>query len=267
MKRIDYHLHSSFSFDSEEQISNICEKAVQCHVSEIAITDHIEFPRSNEAPWPDFSLRRKVIEENRKKYEKVLTIRSGAEIGQGWRNPNQMREIIEQEQFDFVLASVHYLESFGNPRTFPFTHDNILPFFQEYFQLMRQMAEQCDFDCIAHVTYLFRFVPEKLLYEFPPESFEEEYRNLFKILVSRGKGIEINCSGIRMPNLQTTLPSPQILEIYRQCGGRIITIGSDGHSVRSAFSGIEQGMIILKEVGFQELSCYRNRNLFFQPIE
>ena len=266
MKLFDYHLHSSFSFDSEEQISNICEKALECHVAEIAITDHIEFPQSEKAPWPDFTARERLIEENRQKYKDRLEIRSGAEIGQGWKEPERMREIIDREQFDFVLASVHALESCANPRSFQFTKMNLLPFFQEYFQQMKEMAEYCDYDCIAHVTYLFRFVPKELLQEFPPEYYERDYRELFEIIVSRGKGIEINCSGLRMPNLQTTLPSPQILKLYRQCGGTVITIGSDGHSCRSAFSGVGYGMKVLKEVGFQTVSCFKKRKVVFQEI-
>ena len=266
MNLFDYHLHSEYSFDSSEKIENICEKAVQCGIKEIAITDHVEVPQREEAAWPDFSARRAVIEANRGKYRDVLKIRSGVEIGQGWRAPEQMRELIEREQFDFVLASVHALECCQDPRHYVFTKENTLPFFQEYFRQMIQMALLCEYDCLAHITYLFRFVPQEILHVFPPESFENEYRKLFEAVISRGKGIEINCSGLRMPTLQTTLPSPQILKLYRQCGGRIITLGSDGHSCRSDFSGLEQGVEVLKEAGFEFISGFEGRKAFFQPI-
>ena len=53
----DYHLHSEFSFDSSEKIEKICVKAVQAGISEIALTDHTEFPLRETAHLPDFKRR------------------------------------------------------------------------------------------------------------------------------------------------------------------------------------------------------------------
>ena len=39
----DYHVHSSFSFDSEETLDNIIKKAVSLNMKQIAITDHQDF--------------------------------------------------------------------------------------------------------------------------------------------------------------------------------------------------------------------------------
>ena len=57
----DYHLHSEFSFDSSEKIENICKKAVEEGISEIAVTDHAELPLRENAPWPDFERRAEII--------------------------------------------------------------------------------------------------------------------------------------------------------------------------------------------------------------
>lgn len=49
----DYHVHSSFSFDSEETLDNIIKKAVSLNMKQIAITDHQDFnwPVKGESPY------------------------------------------------------------------------------------------------------------------------------------------------------------------------------------------------------------------------
>ena len=48
----DYHVHSRFSFDSEEKIDNIILKAIELKMNQIVITDHEDFnwPVEGETP-------------------------------------------------------------------------------------------------------------------------------------------------------------------------------------------------------------------------
>ena len=40
MHLADYHLHTLHSFDSTQSIKDVCDKAIQMSLAEIAITDH-----------------------------------------------------------------------------------------------------------------------------------------------------------------------------------------------------------------------------------
>ena len=131
---------------------------------------------------------------------------------------------------------------------------------------MTAMAEKCDYDMLGHVTYLFRFIPEEIVRAIPPESFMEEYEALFRTVLSRGKGIEVNCSGLRMPSIGKTLPSLELLRLYRELGGEIVTVGSDGHSCRSAFSGLETGYQVLRDAGFSYAASFEKRIPTFYKI-
>ena len=254
----DYHLHSEFSFDSSEKIENICEKAISAGVSEIAITDHAEWPIRAEAPWPDFQRRSEVISRCRELYKGKLEIREGIEVGQPWRNPgNETKSVLSD--IDFVIASAHELDGYPDPRAMTYTEDMIIPYFNCYIDQMISMAENCDYDVIGHVTYLFRFLPIELVEKYPPESFIKRYEMLFLAVIRRNKGIEVNCSGLRMPAVKNLLPSPQLLGRYKELGGKFITVGSDGHSCRSAFSGIEDGYAALKAAGFLEATAFEKR--------
>ncbi len=255
----DYHLHSEYSFDSQEKIENICEKAVQLRICEVAITDHVEFPVREDAPWPDFQRRGEIIKELREKYGKSLSILSGIESGQPWRDLQKEHSLMETVQPDFVIASVHDLDGYPLPREYRFTKENTGDFIRAYIQQMTEMAEKCDYDVLGHVTYLFRFIPAELAERFAPEKFFEEYSDLFRVIIERDKGIEINCSGLRMPVIGKTLPSPELLCLYKSMGGKIVTVGSDGHSCRSAFSGIETGYDVLKKAGFSKVTVFHER--------
>lgn len=254
----DYHLHSEFSFDSSEKIENICEKAIAEGISEIAITDHAEIPLHDKAPWPDFLKRQEIISACSKQYKNKLVIREGIEIGQSWRNREQEKQLADSQP-DFIIASVHELDGFPDPRTIDFTEDNVPVFIGAYLSQMTHMAKNCEYDVLGHVTYLFRFLPEDFAAKYPPESFLQAYEDLFRVVISRGKGIEVNCSGLRMPAVKNLLPSPQLLRLFRELGGEIVTVGSDGHSCRSAFSGIEEGYKALKEAGFSAAACFEKR--------
>ena len=54
------------------------------------------------------------------------------------------------------------------------------------------------------------------------------FHNVLKNVIRRGKGIEINtaCMG---SILEDTMPGMEILRMYKELGGRIITAGSDSH--------------------------------------
>ena len=127
------------------------------------------------------------------------------------------------------------------------------------------MAAQCDYDVMGHVTFPFRYVPVEVLMKKPIVSYKEQFMDLFQIIISRDKGIEVNTSGLRMP-LQATMPPLELLRWYKECGGRIVTVGSDGHSVRSAFSGVEKGFEVLKEAGFREFATYQNRQIIMHSL-
>ena len=61
-------------------------------------------------------------------------------------------------------------------------------------------------------------------------NFHDVLREIFNVIIPEGKGIELNTSGVRY-GLANGMPSDDILNLYKQCGGEIITLGSDAHRV------------------------------------
>lgn len=80
--------------------------------------------------------------------------------------------------------------------------------------------------------------------------------------MNRGKGIEINTSGLRV-DLRQTLPHRDILRLYRECGGTYITIGSDAHKAEEVGEGILQAVEEIRSLGYENITTYEKR----KPIQ
>ena len=101
-----------------------------------------------------------------------------------------------------------------------------------------------------------------------PDLYEEYQSTIKKVLenvIRRGKGIEINtaCMG---GILEDTMPGMEILRMYKELGGRIITVGSDSHRPERIGYGFDRVYQMLKEAGFDSISVYKNRKNIQQPI-
>jgi histidinol-phosphatase (PHP family) len=84
-------------------------------------------------------------------------------------------------------------------------------------------------------------------------------------LVSNGRGIEINTSGIRY-GLDSFHPLPDILARYRKAGGSIITIGSDSHNLQSLGRDFAAATDLLRSLGFRYHCWYKNREPQFAEL-
>ena len=73
-------------------------------------------------------------------------------------------------------------------------------------------------------------------------------------MVAHGKGIEVNT--YRGKTLSEWKP---VLELYRACGGELVTTGSDAHVTSSVGKGIPEAMELLRSCGFRYVTTYERR--------
>lgn len=264
MRYSDYHLHSEYSFDSNEKIDNICKKALVEDIKEIVITDHLEV--QDKDTYPDFRDRKKEILRLTERYRGELVIKSGVEIGQPHYDYSAVQKIVESSEFDFILASLHIVKEFGAPSKYAFKKDNTDRYLKRYLNELEEIASEAEYDVLAHVTLPFRYIPGKFRNSFAINNYEELYRKIFQTVVRRNKGIEINASGIRT-DLKQTFPSLEVLKWYEEEGGKIVTLGSDGHSAKSAFLCLDQAFSILQQTTIGVIAHYSKRNLSYENIK
>lgn len=69
--------------------------------------------------------------------------------------------------------------------------------------------------------------------------------------------IEINTSSVRK-GYSETMPGKELLEIYKDCGGAYVTVGSDAHEVKDIGADIDIAKELIKDFGLQEV-MYEHR--------
>ena len=100
--------------------------------------------------------------------------------------------------------------------------------FEEYLRTCIACAASCDFfDVFGHIGYVSKFCPadDKILRY---SDYSDALDALLKMLVQRGKGIEVNTSGLAATS--QTMPETAVIARYHELGGEIITVGSDAHT-------------------------------------
>ncbi len=260
----DMHVHSHFSSDSEESPEAIIRTAIEKGFPCIYFTDHhdIDFPVHPSEPdmnfQLDFDAYFSVLNELKQRYEKQIRVYIGVEQGICPATAPKLKALYERYPFDFVIASSHLTSLENGDPYYPSYYEGKDPVmaYREYFLSEAENVTLTDsFHVYGHLDYAVRYCPDQsFVYRF------EDYRDIFEVLLRRliekGKGIEINTSGLE----KIGYPHPHIeaLKLYRSLGGEIITVGSDAHRKERIGAGFAEAEALLAETGFRYYTVFKN---------
>lgn len=266
MYLVDYHMHSKYSFDGYEDIRAMCEQAIAKGLKEIAITDHYDFFQDIKyARDLEYTNIQHDIEVARELYKGKLLIRKGVELGQPHKDLEKSKNFLKQHDLDFVIGSIHNLEDALDIGEYDFRLKDIEKLYSDYLEALIEMTLTSDFDVMGHLTYPMRYVYEQLRIYPNMNQFKEPIQNVYRLLIERGRGIEINASGF-FQSLGRPMPDLDLLKLYKQCGGEIITIGCDAHHLSHIGCAVEIGLEVVKSAGFDYITTYDHRKPQFKRI-
>ena len=118
---------------------------------------------------------------------------------------------------------------------------------------------------MAHIAYTCRYMSRAgFRTKIDTEHNDGELRALLGRLIEKGKGIEINTSGMRQGN--GPYPDEDILKLYRELGGEIVTMGSDGHTPEDPGALIPEPAELLRSLGFRYYTELVKRQPVFYPL-
>ena len=120
-----------------------------------------------------------------------------------------------------------------------------------------KVAQLNMFDCLAHLDYPKRYMALHHL-RVKPSDYIDIIEEILKTVIKNGKGIEVNCSGIRH-RVSEPLPNLEILKLYKSLGGEIITVGSDAHRIEHVAENIKEAYEILEAAGFDYITVFDKR--------
>lgn len=254
----DYHMHSKYSFDGHEELKAICEQAIQQGMQEIAITDHCDLYTGRSYTYVlDCPTLYKELIEISEAYQDRIKVRIGVELGQPQVNPQEAEKFLREYDLDFVIGSIHNMENDIDVGDYHFEELDCYEVYDRYLDWLIELAANYDYDILGHITYPLRYMA-KSGYHVDVRRYEEKVRQLYRIVIQRNKGIELNTSGLYQ-DIQETMPSPEMLKWYKECGGEVITIGSDAHFLKYVGLPIQKGMEIIKAAGFRYITTFEKR--------
>jgi len=261
----DYHTHTSFSDDSSARMDHMIEAAYFLGFREIAVTDHYDPKYPNrDLPFDlDFKSYHCQLDEMRSLYSNRIKVIKGIEIGLQKKAIEECRAAASAYDYDFIIASFHCAQNkelYGGDF---FKNKTVDQAYIDFYKYVRDcLTEYKDYSVLGHINIIDRYagsIPQDHVYM---DIVEE----ILKIIISDGKGIEINTSSFRYGMGDRMTPALSILRLYKSLGGEIVTIGSDAHFPEDVGYKLDFLPEFLKAQGFRHITTFEGLRAIQNPI-
>ena len=236
----DYHVHTSFSDDSTYPLRQVALDAVRLNLDEICFTEHVDYgvkPEWNQPEGARFEDGRPVTncpyvpyldepERTREELGDRITLRAGLELGVQTSTVGRNHALVRTlgDRLDFVICSIHQvgdLEFWNGDFQRGRSQEEInCSYYEELLSVVECFR---DYSVLGHLDLIRRYDP---FGDYPFECVRDLVAEILRRVIDDGKGIEVNTSGMRY-GLGDFQPSRQVLELYRDLGGTVVTVGSD----------------------------------------
>ena len=131
-----------------------------------------------------------------------------------------------------------------------------------YEELLYLVKNYKDYSVLGHLDLIVRYDKEG---SYPFDKVKDIVEDILKEVIKDGKGIEINTSNRRY-GIKDSTPSRDILKLYKELGGTIITIGSDSHKKDHLAKYIDEARKELKEIGFKTYCTFENMKPIYHKL-
>lgn len=270
---IDYHIHTSFSSDSEQDLLEVCKTAIKNGLKYIAITDHIDIDDSiPKDKWiiEDIHGKKgyiKSIQEAQRLYPE-LCITLGLETGYTPSGYEETLKMVDDIKPDFAIGSIHFMEGHDLYDKDYYENKDKKSAFGKYLDMVNDSIEPLSkyANVIGHIGFISKSpnIPyEDVLLKY--DEFKSLIDEILKNIITHNMGIEINTSGL-LSNAKTSLPDFDIVKRFKELGGEILTVGSDAHKLQNIGQNINKAFYMAKSAGFDYITIYENGNPRFIKI-
>lgn len=262
--KTDFHIHSSFSSDSRSPMADMVAQGVKIGLDTMCFTEHLDYDFPDDKIAFELDLDRYYSEYLRlcEQYHNQIELLFGIEIGLQPHLGERYDLLLNSRPFDFVIGSSHVVDNRDPYYPSFFEGRDEGGCYQRYFEsILDNINAYSGMDVYGHLDYIVRYGPNKNKY-YSYERYHDVLEAALKLIVEKGIGLELNTSGFKY-GLGYTNPHPDILKRYRQLGGEIITVGSDGHCPEHLAYDFHKVRDILTGCGFRYYTVFRKRKAEF----
>ena len=262
----DLHMHSRCSPDGSYSMTEMARAAAEAGLAELCFTDHCDLMDLHGAFTPEFCWAPLEQEYREAQIPKGLTARFGIELGEAQEDVKAAQQILDHAHLDFVIGSIHNMSRAAGGADFYYikyqTKAQCYDCLDDYFAQMLSLTRWGGFDVLGHVSYPLRYMRNRDKQNVDLKPYWDQLEEIFRLIAEQGKGIELNTN--RGRSLSEWLP---ILRLYRDCGGEIVTVGSDAHVPEHVALGVKEGYELLKAANFRYVATYKERKPNFWRLD
>lgn len=233
----DSHMHTCFSTDSKMKMDEAVARGQDLKIG-ITITEHMDIAYPEPMSFL-FDVEQYFADYHKYRNEGVLL---GIEIGMRSDCLEENCRLVETYPFDHVIGSVHVIDNIDIYTAEFYQGRSKQEVYEQYFQAMKQCVNCYDgIHSLGHIDYIARYARFN-----DPEIYYKDFSDciddVLRILAQKNKALEINTR--RLVNKEAVEIIMPIYQRFHEVGGRLVTIGSDAHSVKDIGRGLNVGLEI-----------------------
>ena len=259
----DFHMHSTVSCDGHDAPEKMVAAARAMGLREICFTDHID-----DDPVGDSAHLQYTLADYEAGYGSLtddqVKIRLGMEFGLLVNNQPLLAQRSRERNYDFIIGSVHFADQKDVYYKPYWENRTVLEAEQIYLQTTLECVQaHTEFDVLGHLTFPSKARIHPTHIPIDLETHKDVVAEIFKALIAKDKGIEINTSG--RVRCGAYLPSPDYLRLFKDLGGNIVTVGSDAHASDRVGQYCDEACRIVQDI-FGHVCTFENRQPIFHKL-
>ncbi len=252
--RVDLHNHTTRCNHATGSMKEYIKRAIDLNIDIYGFSEHapMEFDNYYRLSFNEMRDYENDILKLREKYKNSIKILLGYEVDylQGYIDNRVLNAKV-----DYLIGSVHFLDKWGfdNPEFIGgWESRDIDNIWQEYFDVIRDMAKSGYFDIVGHLDLikLFKYIPKKDIGVIAKEALKEIKRS--------NMVIELNSAGLRKP-IKEIYPSKYLLTLAYELDIPI-TFSSDAHAIEQVGFGYYEVKKMAREIGYTKVVTFEQRD-------
>jgi histidinol-phosphatase (PHP family) len=254
--KVDLHNHTTLCNHAEGELFAYIEEAIKQGINVYGVSDHapMDFDPKYRMRFEQMDEYKNMVRSVQEKHKEKIEILFAYEVDY---LPGHMDKRILEADVDYLIGSAHFIDKWGfdNPEFIgKYEGADIDTIWQEYFDIIRDMAETGFFDIVGHLDLIkvFKYMPKGNIVDIAEEALQA-IKNADMVL-------ELNVAGYRKPCAEP-YPSKALLQRAFQMGIPI-TFSSDAHKPEQVGLFREEIENFAKEVGYTQCAYFRKRKRF-----
>lgn len=232
------------------------KRAVELGLDELCFTEHVDYLSYDSESASEKSNYFRELEEMRKNFDGRIKIKTGFEFGVQTNTVRKFETLFESwhDEIDFILLSIHQIDDkdlwSGEYQRGKSQDEYNRGYYEELLNVMKNFH---DYSVLAHLDLMVRYDKRGA---YPFAKVKDIVAEILTQAINDNKGIELNTSSWRY-GLKDTQPCREILKLYHDLGGEILTLGSDAHTPDYLYAHMNEARDILRnEIGFKYICTF-----------